>query len=271
MAEEQSSSPRRSLAQAVGASLPQFLSPSHLSSNSTHPSSRRSTDFGIFSSRTPDFIRKAMGLAPKRRMSEMPTMISTSTKHRDSLALSSSSSPIEITSKEEDDLDSWQPTHRQRDLLKQTWSDDFDFLFDLGTHIYCYIFDHEPRTRNLFPALKLHGDNWRESREFRAQALKFVQTLSQTIKNVHHMDRLRPLLYNVGRVHVRFAERGFRPEYWNVFEEAMESSLAGHIAALDCLTDEDRQEAIKVWRILARYIIHQMRKGYLDGLNGGDC
>jgi hypothetical protein len=141
-------------------------------------------------------------------------------------------------------------------------------LYDLGTNIYEYIFEHAPQTRRLFPAFTVHGDAWRESKEFRTQALRFVRTLSLSIVHLHDMDGLKPLLNNIGRAHVRFAARGFRSEHWDVFDSAMKAALAGHIAGLTTLTVQDRPEAVQVWHLLSDYIIFQMRKGFLDGKTG---
>jgi hypothetical protein len=80
------------------------------------------------------------------------------------------------------------------------------------------------------------------------------------------MERLQPILDEIGRAHVRFTARGFRHEYWDVFEQAMAASIAGHIAALDVLNDEDRRDAHLTWRTMSQYIIWQMRKGFLDGM-----
>jgi hypothetical protein len=39
-----------------------------------------------------------------------------------------------------------------------------------------YIFDQDPDLGpRLFPSIHRHGEAWRESREFRSQALRFVQ------------------------------------------------------------------------------------------------
>lgn len=63
-----------------------------------------------------------------------------------------------------------------QELLRRTWSDEFDNLYELGSAIYCYIFDHNPNCKQLFPFIsKYQGDEWKESKEFRSQALKFVQ------------------------------------------------------------------------------------------------
>lgn len=59
--------------------------------------------------------------------------------------------------------------------MQLTWSDDFEFLYQLGTDIYSYIFEKHPCAKQLFPSVHQYGPKWRESKEFRAQALKFVQ------------------------------------------------------------------------------------------------
>ncbi|KAI1728940.1 globin domain-containing protein [Ditylenchus destructor] len=160
----------------------------------------------------------------------------------------------------------WEPDDYEKELVKRTWSDDFDFLYDLGAAIYGYIFAHNPHTKKLFPGIHQHGEHWKESREFRSQALKFVQTLSSAVKNLYHMHRLAPYLYNIGQRHVKFAERGFKPEYWDLFMDAMEVSLEAHIKALSDFDEEQRAGAIRVWRRLAFYIITHMKHGYFDEL-----
>ena len=69
----------------------------------------------------------------------------------------------------------WDPDVYEKELVKKTWSDDFDFLYELGAAIYTYIFENNPNTKELFPTIHRHGDQWKESKEFRSQALKFVQ------------------------------------------------------------------------------------------------
>ena len=69
----------------------------------------------------------------------------------------------------------WQPSGRDIDLIRRSWSDDFDFLYSLGTDIYAFIFESAPQARHLFPEMIAAGDDWREADAFPAQALKFVQ------------------------------------------------------------------------------------------------
>nr|CDJ92306.1 Globin domain containing protein [Haemonchus contortus] len=163
-------------------------------------------------------------------------------------------------------VEQWEPSVREKELLRRTWSDDFEFLYDLGSSIYCYIFEHNPNCKQLFPSLLKYGDKWKDSREFRAQALKFVQTISQVVKNIYHMDSLEPYLYGIGQLHCKYADRGFKSEYWEDFQDAMEHSLAEHASGLADLSDPDRREAVIVWRTLALFIIAHMKAGFFDGL-----
>lgn len=73
------------------------------------------------------------------------------------------------------ETEQWKPNEYEKDLVKLTWNDDFDFLYELGSAIYTYIFENNPNTKQLFPEIHNYGEKWKESKEFRSLALKFVQ------------------------------------------------------------------------------------------------
>ncbi|KAI6218741.1 Globin [Aphelenchoides besseyi] len=154
----------------------------------------------------------------------------------------------------------------ENELIVLTWSDDFNWLFELGSKIYIYIFTHNPECRTLFPAVHAHGDNYQESKEFKSLALKFVTTISFAVKNLHHPTDLNAHLYTIGSRHIHFTKRGFRPEFWNIFQDAMEFSLTDRIAETANFDDDRRKRAINAWRHLALYIITFMKRGYFDAL-----
>ncbi|KAE9552649.1 hypothetical protein FO519_004128 [Halicephalobus sp. NKZ332] len=161
----------------------------------------------------------------------------------------------------------WEPDVYEKELVKKTWSDDFDFLYELGAAIYTYIFDNNPNTKELFPSIHKHGDQWRDSKEFRSQALKFVQTLSYTVKNLYHMERAAAHVHKIGELHVKYAKRGFKPEFWNIFLDAMEVSLTDSINRNKEMSEDQKSDAIRVWRRLAHYVIVHMKRGYSSMLN----
>ncbi|KAL3100968.1 hypothetical protein niasHS_001428 [Heterodera schachtii] len=157
----------------------------------------------------------------------------------------------------------WEPNDYEKELVKRTWSDDFDFLYELGASIYDYIFEHNPQAKQLFPKIHRHGDEWRQSADFRSQALKFVQTIAYAAKNLYHMEEcLKPSLLAIGERHVQYAARGFRPEHWNIFLDAMEQALTEHIRSLADFSAQQRADATRTWRRLAHYIITHMKMGY---------
>lgn len=58
-------------------------------------------------------------------------------------------------------------------LFIQTWTEDFGVMYDIGTDIYSEIFNVAPEAFFLFPKFSQYpGEEWKNSREFRNQALK---------------------------------------------------------------------------------------------------
>ncbi|VDD89755.1 unnamed protein product [Enterobius vermicularis] len=153
--------------------------------------------------------------------------------------------------------------------MQLTWSNDFDFLYQLGANIYTYIFEANPQAKSLFPFIKKYGENWKECREFRGQALKFAQILSLAIKQLYSIDQLVPLLHEIGVKHCKYAYRGFEPEHWDVFLDAMEQALSDHINCLETVENSRKSAAVAAWRTLSLFIITHMKKGFHDGFKRG--
>ncbi|KAI6217011.1 Globin [Aphelenchoides besseyi] len=166
-----------------------------------------------------------------------------------------------------DNIIGWEPNSEARELIKLTWTDNLDFLFDLGVKIFDYIFTHVPECKSLFPSIHKHGEAYRESREFRSQTLKFAQTISHCVQNIYRIDDVAAYLAKIGEQHCRFAERGFTPDLWDVFLDAMEVALIDQISTVAPDLDVQRQEAAAhVWRRLTFFIITHMKHGYFLGL-----
>lgn len=69
----------------------------------------------------------------------------------------------------------WIPTDQEKAVLYDTWNNDFEVLFDLGASIYAYIFETNPKIKELFPKIIQHGEKWKDSDDFRVQALRLVK------------------------------------------------------------------------------------------------
>ncbi|GMS99778.1 hypothetical protein PENTCL1PPCAC_21953, partial [Pristionchus entomophagus] len=165
----------------------------------------------------------------------------------------------------------WKSNARDKALLRETWSDDFEDLYTLGSDIYLHIFRENPACKSLFPWIVQYeeeGRKFTEAKEFRAQALRFVQTIAQVVKNIFHLDKMEGFLYDIGQRHVQYAARGFKPQYWDDFQDAMQVALTNRMNNLPVMAKHDRERVIVIWRDIALHIIVHMKEGYNDGLKG---
>uniref|UniRef100_A0A914E7U4 Globin family profile domain-containing protein n=1 Tax=Acrobeloides nanus TaxID=290746 RepID=A0A914E7U4_9BILA len=78
------------------------------------------------------------------------------------------------------------------------------------------------------------------------------------------MNGLSKYLYSIGERHVKFAARGFKPEYWDIFQDAIEYSLTDHIGSLEDFDEKQKADAIAAWRKLALYVITHLKRGFND-------
>uniref|UniRef100_A0A914C7N9 Globin family profile domain-containing protein n=1 Tax=Acrobeloides nanus TaxID=290746 RepID=A0A914C7N9_9BILA len=99
------------------------------------------------------------------------------------------------------DVTYWIPSNTEKVILRKTWSDDFDFLYNLGAKIYIYIFENEPEAKKLFPKIHQHGEKFKESEEFRSQALKFVQVIG-LVKKYHNSEDVSLVEFNKAAVKI---------------------------------------------------------------------
>uniref|UniRef100_A0A914CX06 Globin family profile domain-containing protein n=1 Tax=Acrobeloides nanus TaxID=290746 RepID=A0A914CX06_9BILA len=157
----------------------------------------------------------------------------------------------------------WQPSEYDAMLVKATWSDNEDDLSDLGASIYTYIFENHPEVKNFFTKIHQHGAKWKESKEFHMQGFIFAQTLSKVVDNVAQTDLVKPFLYKIGARHVSYAKLGFRPQHWDLFQEAMAQVMADKIRTTeDYLDNTQKSDAIAVWSRLAIFIVDNLKVGY---------
>lgn len=159
-------------------------------------------------------------------------------------------------------------TSTQKRLIRETWCDDFESLYTVGTCVYVEIFNRAPEARQLFPAITKYGDRWQESKEFRSQALKFVQVISIAVRNLNNVPNgLDPVLKRVGAKHVDLVGRGFKPELWQVFHGSMQVAMGAQIAQNTKLNPSQVAEAVEAWNRVADYIVVKMGEGFLEALN----
>uniref|UniRef100_A0A914C4R8 Globin family profile domain-containing protein n=1 Tax=Acrobeloides nanus TaxID=290746 RepID=A0A914C4R8_9BILA len=149
-------------------------------------------------------------------------------------------------------------------LLKATWSDEAEDLSNLGIDIYMYIFENNPHVRTLFPKIHQHWENWRSSKEVEMQGYLFATTLARVIENIDNIELTRPFLYKIGARHVAYAKRGFRRNYWEMFQDGMACVMTNRIFnSFNCHLDRvQKNDAVATWKKLAVFVINNLKEGF---------
>lgn len=159
----------------------------------------------------------------------------------------------------------------QKRCLIESWRrDDFDWLYDIGIRVYSRIFELAPSAKQLFPYVvqyEAEGRNFRESKEFQNQALRFVQALGKGVLSLED-DREKiefdQYLYNLGHAHKKWENRGFMPDYWNIFEIAVAQVMAEETAKADRAGREGGEKIEELYAIMSNYMILRMKEGFYD-------
>ncbi|KAH7709612.1 Protein GLB-18 a [Aphelenchoides avenae] len=115
----------------------------------------------------------------------------------------------------------WLPSADDQELIRRTWSDDFERLYEIGLLIYTNLFDDHPITKNFFPSIHEHGDTWKQSQEFRHQALSFAKTVSYVVQHMTSHEALASYLNRVGARHVEYGNRfdtRFEQPHWDLIQ-----------------------------------------------------
>jgi serine/threonine protein kinase/pimeloyl-ACP methyl ester carboxylesterase/truncated hemoglobin YjbI len=110
---------------------------------------------------------------------------------------------------------------------------------ELPARVYERLFADHPELRPLFPA------------EMAAQRRKLFGALAAVVDNLHHPERLLPLLEDLGRRHAAY---GVRPEHF----DAVGAALLGAIGDLDAQLDEPARAA---WGRAYAKIAQVMQRG----------
>ncbi|KAI0232717.1 hypothetical protein LSAT2_016973, partial [Lamellibrachia satsuma] len=144
----------------------------------------------------------------------------------------------------------------QKIIINRTWTCLSGDPTLYGTRVFLYIFGKYPFIKTLFPVLAdLEGDQLVCNSNFKAHASRFMQAVDAVVENIDDPDGVMgPFLVGLGRQHVTFG--GFKPEYFDAFEEAMTTVWAEELG------DKFDVMARQAWKVVFQFIMHKLRKGY---------
>ncbi len=127
----------------------------------------------------------------------------------------------------------------------------------IGEMIFRRIFKKQPECRKMFPFGQLGASEIANHESFDQYSSRFVNVIDSTVQNVENLGNYIPKLIRYGMRHAHLKAKGFRPEWWDVFAEAMTES------AIEWTGSSSRhRETIRAWTILMSYIVDNMRFGY---------
>lgn len=149
-------------------------------------------------------------------------------------------------------------TDQQKELLRHSWNHvGKQGPSGIGAMIFKRIFERDSSIRRIFGYASFPLNRLSYDHNFEGHSRLFVAVLEGAIKNVDDLEtRYAPILIQHGKNHTKFFEKGFKPEYWEVFAEAMTES------AMEWVGPGKHRETVKAWTVLVSYIVDKMRLGY---------
>ncbi|XP_077977153.1 neuroglobin-1-like [Glandiceps talaboti] len=151
-------------------------------------------------------------------------------------------------------------TERQRRIVRKTWRALANDMTGNGTKVFLWIFETNPKVKQLFPCRDKEGDDLLKDMDFKGHASRFMQSVGAAVDNVDSLDTsLAPLLLNLGKSHINF--RGFKSDYFDIFTTAML-----HVWEQE-LQDRFTPEVKEAWNMVFDYMMSKMKDGFTLAFN----
>ncbi|KHN73787.1 hypothetical protein Tcan_18450 [Toxocara canis] len=149
-------------------------------------------------------------------------------------------------------------TAHQRILLQKSWNKSQKTgLENIGAHVFLKIYHREPSVKTLFGIEDVPHAELKYNKIFQNHAMTFTRSLDFILANLNKLDIVANFCRQLGRRHTQYITRGFRPEYWDAFAEALTECAIDWEGGLRC------REALNGWRTLVGFLIEEMRIGFM--------
>lgn len=146
----------------------------------------------------------------------------------------------------------------EKRLVKKTWKYMAKNMSANGAKVFLRIFELKPDLKQLFPFRNDDGESLINDPNFTGHASRFMQAVGAAIDNIHNLHVFfGPLLIGLGKQHIKFG--GFKPEYWDVFTEAMLFVWENELG------EEFDDKYRYAWTKVFEFIMEQLKDGYRLG------
>lgn len=154
---------------------------------------------------------------------------------------------------------------RQIDLIRQSWTDDFGQMYELGSAIFDHLVECQPEIETVFASTFKKAQVCRKDLHY--FFLQFIQLLTVAVSNLRSPKSvLDPLLLQVGKLHHRLVPNGFKPEHFDGFAQATFKAMDSHLRRKNAtLSDTEVIEICNAWVPLCDYMVGQMKMGFYSG------
>ncbi|KAE9556647.1 hypothetical protein FO519_000053 [Halicephalobus sp. NKZ332] len=157
------------------------------------------------------------------------------------------------------DSKSWELlTPRQKLALQKSWKKSPKTGIDnIGSQIFMKIYMRDRSVGNMFGLHNVPLQNLKYHKFFQLHAMTFTRSLDFIIHNLDNMAKIRQFCRRLGKTHVGFIERGFKPEYWDIFAESLTE------CAIDWEGGQRCKDVLIGWRTLINFVIEEMRLSFV--------
>lgn len=155
--------------------------------------------------------------------------------------------PIEVSSEE-------------IEIVRKTWPTLAKDLQGNGLQVFLRIFELRPETKALFSVENVRHSELARNVVIKAHGARFLNAIGAAVDNLDEVDqednKLCKMLFGLGQQHKHF--KGFKPEYFEVFYEALMWQWK------HCMGDQFTTEVSDTWSHVFVIIIEKLKEGYFS-------
>uniref|UniRef100_A0A7E4ZQU4 GLOBIN domain-containing protein n=1 Tax=Panagrellus redivivus TaxID=6233 RepID=A0A7E4ZQU4_PANRE len=160
-------------------------------------------------------------------------------------------------------------TQRQKVALQKSWKKSPRTGIDnIGSQIFMKIYMRDRTVGRMFGMEKVPLHELKYQKFFQSHAATFTKSLDFIVANLDNVPAIRRFCRRLGKSHIKYIERGFKLEYWDIFAEALTECAISWEGGIRC------RDILIGWRKLISFVIEEMRVTFLKEkrerfLNGG--
>ena len=147
-------------------------------------------------------------------------------------------------------------TETEKRIVRKTWNHNLSRdIKGTGVKIFLHIFLINPELKQIFPFRNYDENALLKDSCFKGHASRFMQAMGAAIDNMDDLhESMGPMLVDLGEQH--FCYEGFKPEYWDIFSEAV------HGIWKQVLRRKYVPKVVDAWEKVFVFMVSKLNEGY---------